>query len=124
VYFPVIVSWSLLVFSSSESSTASSFAALLRSFRSSVMLMHIFVGSVDVYSSNMVFGHSKSIIATRDGSMARSLIPSGSILNVASSTRIEIDVIMSFRSLASAILSLNMEGYLLYWILSVGNKRL
>ncbi len=76
------------------------------------MLMHIFVGSVHMYSSKMVFGHSKSIIATRDGSMALSLIPSGSILNVASSTRIEIDVIMSFRSLASAILSLNMGCYL------------
>lgn len=107
-YFPVIFICSFPVFSSNNNSTASSLPALLRSFSSSVMFMHIFVGSEAEYSSKAVFGHSKSIIATRDGSIARSFMLSGSILNVASSTSMLMLVIMSLRSLASATLSLNM----------------
>jgi hypothetical protein len=37
-------------------------------------------------------------------------------LNVASSTRMDMDVIMSLRSFASATLSLNMKGSPFYWI--------
>jgi len=73
------------------------------------MFTHIFVGSVHVYSSKMVLGHSKSIMATRDGSIARSLMPSASSLNVASSTSMDMDVIMSLSCLASATLTLNMN---------------
>jgi hypothetical protein len=124
-YFPVIFSCSFAVFSSRSSSTISSLLVLLSSFSSSLMFMHIFVGSEAEYSSNMVFGHSKSIMATRDGSIARSFRLSGSILNVASSTSMLMLVIMSFRSLASATLSVNMLvspfsiGYCL-----VANKRI
>ena len=53
------------------------------------------------------FEWPKSIMATREGSMARSFKPSGSILNVASSTRIEMAVAISLKSLASDTLSLN-----------------
>jgi len=69
--------------------------------------MHILVGWSQVYSSNMVLGHSKSIMATRLGSMALSFRFSGVMLNVASSTSVLIAVIMSRRSLASFILALN-----------------
>ena len=55
---------------------------------------------------------SKSIIATLDGSIARSFRPSGSILKVASSTRMEMAVAMSLRSLASDTLSLNIAFFL------------
>jgi hypothetical protein len=72
------------------------------------MLMHIFVGSLETYSSKIDLGHSKSIMATREGSIARSFNPSGSILKVASSTRIEIAVAMSLSNLASVTLSLNI----------------
>jgi hypothetical protein len=60
-----------------------------------------------VYSSKTVLGHSKSIIATLLGSMARSLRLSGAMLNVASSTSVLMAVIMSRNSLASLILALN-----------------
>lgn len=50
LYFPVIVTSNLPVLSSRDNSTASSLPARLRSFRSSLMFMHIFVGSVDTYS--------------------------------------------------------------------------
>jgi hypothetical protein len=73
------------------------------------MFMHIFVGSAHTYSSKIVLGHSKSIMATRDGSMALSFKPSRSILKVASSTSMEMAVVMSLKSLASATLSLNMS---------------
>ncbi len=88
-YFPFIVIFSRPVFSSRIILETSSFPARFRSFSSSLMFMHIFVGSVQLYSSKIVFGHSKSIMATRDGSIARSFMPSGSSLNVASSTRME-----------------------------------
>ena len=104
-----MISFSLAVFSSSVSSTVSSFPVLLRSFRSSVMFMHILVGSVHVYSSKTVFGHWKSIMATREGSMARSVMASGVMLKVASSMRMEMAVMVSFRDFASAILILNKD---------------
>ena len=107
VYFPVIVICSRVVFSSSVSSMVSSFAVRLSSLSSSVMFMHIFVGSVHVYSSKVVFGHSKSIMATREGSMALSLIPSGLRLKVASSMRVDMAVIASFSCFASVIFALN-----------------
>src|SRR4030067_2976211 len=112
LYLPIIFTWSRPVFSSRESSTDSSLPALLSSLRSSLMLMHIFVGSWQTYSSKLVFGHSKSIMATREGSIARSLIPSGSILNVASSTSMEMAVVMSLKGLASDTLSLNISFFL------------
>ena len=107
-YLPWIVTRSLPVLSSKLSSTDSSLPARLSSLRSSDMLRHIFVGSLQRYSWKMVFGHSKSIMATRDGSIARSFSPSGSILKVASSTRIEMAVHISRSILASETLSLNM----------------
>jgi len=110
VYFPLIVICSRPVFSSNESSTDSSFPALLSSFSSSLTFMHIFIVSLAVYSSKTVFGHSKSIIATRDGSIARSLIASGVMSNVASSMSVEIVAIMSFKNFASAILTLNNDN--------------
>jgi len=55
-------------------------------------------------------GHSKSIMATRLGSMALSLRLSGVMLNVASSTSVLMAVIMSRRSLASFSLALNKCG--------------
>ena len=58
----------------------------------------------------MVLGHSKSIMATLLGSMARSLRLYGVMLNVASSTSVLMAVIMSRRSLASLILALNNCG--------------
>lgn len=61
----------------------------------------------------MDFGHSKSIMATREGSIARNFKPSDSILNVASSTRIEMAVAISLKSLASDTLSLNMLVFFL-----------
>jgi len=106
-YLPLMVMFRRLVFSSSVSSMVSSLLVRRRSLRISVMLMHIFVGWSQVYSSNMVLGHSKSIMATRLGSMARSLRLSGVRLNVASSTSVLIAVIMSRRSLASFSLALN-----------------
>lgn len=109
-YLPFIATFSLLVFSSSVSSTDSSLPVRRRSLSISPTLMHILVGWSHVYSSNMVLGHSKSIMATRLGSMARSLSPSGATLNVASSTSVLMAVIMSRRSLASLIFALNNRG--------------
>ncbi len=109
-YLPLMVMFSLLVFSSSASSTVSSLPVRRRSLSISVMLMHIFMGWSQVYSSNTVLGHSKSIMATRLGSMARSLRFSGVMLNVASSTSVLMAVIMSRRSLASFSLALNNFG--------------
>ena len=106
-YLPLMVTFRRLVFSSNSSSTVSSLPVLRRSLSISVMLMHIFIGWSQVYSSNMVLGHSKSIIATRLGSMARSLRLSGVRLNVASSTSVLIAVIMSRKSLASLVFALN-----------------
>ena len=111
VYFPSMVILSFPVFSSRASSADSFFPALFSSFRSSPTFMHIFVGSVHVYSSKAVFGHSKSTIATRDGSMALSFIPSGSMWNVASSTSMAMADIMSRRSLESETFSWNMWGF-------------
>ena len=108
LYFPVIVTSKRPVLSSKDSSTASSFPARLRSLSNSLMFKQIFVGSVLTNSWKIVFGHSKSIMATRDGSIARSFNPSESILKVASSTRIEMAVAISRKSLASDTLSLNM----------------
>ncbi len=107
VYFPLIAIFNRPVFSSKESSTDSSFPVRLSNFNISLMLMHIFIASLQVYSSKTVFGHSKSTMATREGSIARSLIPSGVKSKVASSTSIEIAPIMSFKNFASAILILN-----------------
>ena len=107
-YLPLIATFKRLVFSSSVSSTASSLLVLFSSFSISVMFMHILTGVSLVYSSNMVLGHSKSIMATRLGSMALSFIPSGVMLNVASSTKVLMAVIMSRKSLASLILTLNI----------------
>ncbi len=90
---------------------ASSLPVLRRSLRSSVMFMHIFWGWSHWYSSKMVLGHWKSIMATRLGSMARSWMPSGLRLKVASSTRMAMAWNMSRRSFASVILTLNnMSG--------------
>jgi len=90
---------------------ASSLPVLRRSLRSSVMFMHIFWGWSHWYSSKIVLGHWKSIMATRLGSMARSWMPSGLRLKVASSTRIAMAWNMSRRSFASVILTLNnMSG--------------
>jgi len=107
VYFPVMVIFSRPVFSSRASSTGSSFPARLRSFSISLMFRHIFVGWSHWYSSKIVFGHSKSTMATLEGSMARSFMPSGVRLNVASSTSMLMALIMSRRSFASATLILN-----------------
>jgi len=104
-----MISLSLAVFSSSESSMVSSLPVLLSNFSSSLMFMHILVGSVHVYSSKTVFGHWKSIMATREGSMARSVMASGLMLKVASSMRMDMAVTMSLRDFASAILILNKE---------------
>jgi hypothetical protein len=52
-------------------------------------------------------------MATREGSMARSFKPSESILKVASSTRVEMAVAISLKSLASDTLSLNMLFFFL-----------
>jgi len=89
------------------SSMVSSFAVLRRSLRSSVMFMHIFWGWSHWYSSKIVFGQWKSIMATLEGSMARSWMFSGVRLKVASSTRMAMAWNMSRRSLASVILTLN-----------------
>ncbi len=107
-YLPLMVMFRRFVFSSSVSSTDSSLAVRRRSLSISLMLMHIFVGWSHVYSSNMVFGHSKSIMATRLGSMALSLSPSGVRLNVASSTSVLMAVAMSLSILASFIRALNI----------------
>jgi len=109
-YLPLMVTFRRLVFSSRASSMDSSLLVRRRSLSISPMLMHIFVGWSHVYSSNMVLGHSKSIMATRLGSMALSLRLSGVMLNVASSTSVLMAVIMSRRSLASFSLALNKCG--------------
>jgi len=111
-YLPFMLTFSLLVFSSRANSMVSSLLVLFSSLSISLMLMHIFVGWSHVYSSNMVFGHSRSIMATRLGSMALSLRFSGVRLNVASSTSVLVAVIMSLRSLASFIFALNMMACL------------
>lgn len=112
VYFPVIFIFRRAVSSSREISTTSFLPALLISFNSSLMFMHIFVGSVHVYSSKIVLGHSKSTMATRDGSIARNFRFSGFILNVASSTSMAMAETISPKSLASDIFSLNMLVHL------------
>jgi len=124
-YFPFMATFRRLVFSSRVSSTDSSFAVRRRSLSISPMLMHIFVGWSQVYSSKMVLGHSKSIMATRLGSMALSLMPSGAMLNVASSTSVLMAVTMSRRSLGSLILALNIcrVGLLSGFILCVNAVR-
>jgi len=104
---PLMVTFRRLVFSSSASSIDSSLAVRLSSLSISPMLMHILMGVSHVYSSKMVLGHSKSIMATLLGSMALSLRFSGVMLNVASSTSVLMAVIMSRRSLPSLILVLN-----------------
>jgi len=111
VYFPRMVIFSFPVCSSRESSTDSFFPARFSSFRSSPTFMHIFIGSVLTYSSKTVFGHSKSTMATREGSMARSFIPSGSMRKVASSTRMDMADTMSRRSLESETFNLNIMGF-------------
>ena len=108
VYFPTRVICIFPVFSSRESSTCSSFPTLLKSLSNSLMFMHIFVGCSQTYSSNTVFGHSKSTMATREGSMALRFIPSGVILKVASSIRVDIAEIMFLSRRASANFILNM----------------
>ena len=81
------------------------------------MFMQSFVGSVQVYSSKIVFGHWKSIMATRLGSMARSVMALGVMLKVASSMRMDMAVRVSLRFFASAILSLNKCCVLLWLVL-------
>lgn len=72
VYLPVIVMLSFGVSGVNVSSMVSSLLVLRRSLRSSVMFMQSFWGWSHSYSSKIVFGHWKSIMATRLGSMARS----------------------------------------------------
>ena len=110
VYLPVIVMFSLGVSGVSVISMVSSLLVLRRSFRSSVMFMQSFWGWSHWYSSNMVLGHWKSIMATRLGSMVRSCMFSGVRLKVASSVRMAMDWNMFWRSLLSEVLSLNKTG--------------
>lgn len=107
VYLPVIAIWRRAVSGFRDSSTVSSLPVLRSSLRSSVMFMHIFWGWSHSYSSKMVLGHWKSIMATRLGSIARSWMSSGFRLKVASSTRIAMAWNMSRRSFALVILTLN-----------------
>ena len=107
VYFPRILTISWPVSSSRSISRISSLLALLRSFRSSPRFTHIFASSSETYSSNTVFCIVKSTIATRDGSMDLSFIPSGLTLNVPSSISVDIATSTSLSSFTSDMLSLN-----------------
>jgi len=107
VYLPVMAICSRAVSGLRLSSMVSSFVVLFRSLRSSAMFMQIFCGSSHWYSSKMVFGQWKSIMATLEGSMARSWMFSGVMLKVASSTRMAMAWNMFWRVLASDVLTLN-----------------
>src|SRR2546421_9679737 len=61
--------------------------------------------------SKAAFGHSKSTIAMCDGSMERSLIPSGVALKSASSIRLEMAPIRFLNNRASFIVALNKAGF-------------
>src|SRR5205823_5167487 len=61
--------------------------------------------------SKAAFGHSKSTIAMCDGSMERSLIPSGVALKSASSIRLEMAPIKFLNNRASFIVALNKAGF-------------
>src|SRR5256885_4170992 len=61
--------------------------------------------------SKAAFGHSKSTIAMCDGSMERSLIPSGVSLKSASSIRVEMSPIRFLNNRESFIVALNKAGF-------------
>ena len=61
--------------------------------------------------SKAVFGHSKSTIAMWEGSIERSLIPSGPALKSASSIRLEIAPIRLRNNRASFIVALNTGAF-------------
>src|SRR5947209_9100497 len=86
----------------------SSLLVLFNSLRRFDTLRRSFVGAVHSYVSKAVLGHSKSTIAMWDGSMERSLIPSGEALKSASSIRLEIAPIRLRKSRASFMVALNM----------------
>jgi len=117
VYLPVMAIWRRAVSGFRLSSMVSSLLVRLRSLRSSAMFRHIFWGSSHWYSSKMVLGQWKSIIATLEGSMARSWMFSGVMLKVASSTMMAMAPNMFWRSLASDVLTLNnVRCHLCLWL--------
>src|SRR5712692_6124086 len=86
----------------------SSLFVRVNSLRRFETLRRNLVGAVHSYVSKAVLGHSKSTMAMWDGSMDRSLIPSGDALKSASSIRLEIAPIRLRNRRASFMVALNM----------------
>src|SRR3989441_8780804 len=85
----------------------SSLFVRFNSLRRFETLRRSLVGAVHSYVSKAVLGHSKSTMAMWEGSMDRSLIPSGEALKSASSIRLDIAPIRLRNSRASFIVALN-----------------